>query len=112
MPFTRNKQKAGDAAQSIAESSGNKDIHSFAADLSSMAEVRQLAADVQAAFPKINVLSNNAGIFAERMQVQCGSCDFNPTLADPNLKSRQIATLDSAAGSMEEWVNTISMSQG
>jgi hypothetical protein len=65
----RNKQKAGDAAESIKRASGNKDVHSFAADLSSMSQVRQLAAEVKAAHPKINVLSNNAGVFSERMQV-------------------------------------------
>lgn len=65
----RTKQKAGDAAQSIRKASGNPDVHSFAADLSSMAQVRQLAEDVRAAHPQINVLSNNAGIFAERKQV-------------------------------------------
>ena len=68
----RSKEKAGNAAQSIKKASGNQDVHSFAADLSSMAQVRQLASDVKAAHPKINVLSNNAGVFAERMQVSIG----------------------------------------
>ena len=65
----RSNEKAGKAAQSIRKSSGSQDVHSFAADLSSMAQVRQLASDIKAAHPKHNVLSNNAGVFAERMQV-------------------------------------------
>lgn len=64
----RNKKKARAAAESIKTVSGNQDVHSFAADLSSMAQVRKLAAEVKNAHPKINVLSNNAGVFAERMQ--------------------------------------------
>ena len=68
----RSKEKAGNAAQSIKKASGSQDVHSFAADLSSMAQVRQLASEVKAAHPKINVLSNNAGVFAERMQVSVG----------------------------------------
>jgi len=72
--FFRNKKKARAAAESIKTVSGNQDVHSFAADLSSMAQVRKLAAEVKNAHPKINVLSNNAGVFAERMQV--GSKSF------------------------------------
>ena len=65
----RSKEKAVNAAKSIRKASGSQDVHSFAADLSSMAQVRRLASEVKAAHPKLNVLSNNAGIFAERMQV-------------------------------------------
>lgn len=67
--FARNEKKAGAAADSIRKASGNNNIHSFAADLSSMAQVRRLAEEVKKVHPKIDVLSNNAGVFAEAMQV-------------------------------------------
>jgi len=51
------------AAAQIAARSGNPDIDAFAADLSSQAEVRRLAAEILAAYPRLDVLVNNAGGF-------------------------------------------------
>eukprot|EP00931_Biecheleriopsis_adriatica_P079428 TRINITY_DN5282_c0_g1_i1.p1 TRINITY_DN5282_c0_g1~~TRINITY_DN5282_c0_g1_i1.p1 ORF type:complete len:293 (-),score=66.47 TRINITY_DN5282_c0_g1_i1:10-855(-) len=42
----------------------NPNIHGFVADLSSMVEVRRLAAEVKQQFPVIHGLANNAGTFA------------------------------------------------
>jgi len=40
---------------------GNRDVHAFAADLSSQAEVRHMAAEVLSAYPRLDVLINNVG---------------------------------------------------
>jgi retinol dehydrogenase 14 len=56
------------AAADVATASGNPAVDPFAADMSSQAEVRRLAAAVLAAYPRLNVLVNNAGGFwATRM---------------------------------------------
>jgi retinol dehydrogenase-14 len=51
------------AAAEIHLTTGNPDIHGFAADLSSQAEVRRLAAQVLDAYPRLDVLVNNVGGF-------------------------------------------------
>jgi NAD(P)-dependent dehydrogenase (short-subunit alcohol dehydrogenase family) len=51
------------AAAEIASQSGNGAVDAFAADLSSQAEVRRLADEVLAAYPRLDVLINNVGGF-------------------------------------------------
>jgi NAD(P)-dependent dehydrogenase (short-subunit alcohol dehydrogenase family) len=51
------------AAAEIAATTGNPAIDAFAADLSSQAQVRRLAAEVLATYPRLDVLINNAGGF-------------------------------------------------
>jgi NAD(P)-dependent dehydrogenase (short-subunit alcohol dehydrogenase family) len=51
------------AAAEIASESANGTIDAFAADLSSQAEVRRLAGEVLAAYPRLDVLVNNVGGF-------------------------------------------------
>jgi NAD(P)-dependent dehydrogenase (short-subunit alcohol dehydrogenase family) len=48
-------------AAEIRRSTGNRDVRAFGADLSSQAEVRRLAAEVLAAYPRLDVLINNVG---------------------------------------------------
>lgn len=43
-------------------------VHELIADLSSLASVRLAADDLRARFPKLNVLINNAGVFAKEPQ--------------------------------------------
>lgn len=57
----RTSDKAKVAIEEIKKNSGNDNIYFFVADLSSLQEVRQLAADVQAKLNKLDVLINNAG---------------------------------------------------
>jgi NAD(P)-dependent dehydrogenase (short-subunit alcohol dehydrogenase family) len=59
----RDRDRTLAAATEIARISGNPAVDAFAADLSSQAEVRRLAADVLAAYPRLDVLINNAGGF-------------------------------------------------
>ena len=51
------------AAAEIASASGGGVVDAFSADMTSLAEVRRLAAEVLAAYPRLDVLVNNAGGF-------------------------------------------------
>lgn len=57
----RSRQRGELALEEIKARTKNDDVHLFVADLSRQAEIRQLAADVQDPFPRIDVLVNNAG---------------------------------------------------
>ena len=59
----RDRARAEEAAAAIARESGNPAVDVFVADLSSQAEVRRLAAEVLAAYPRLDVLLNNVGGF-------------------------------------------------
>jgi retinol dehydrogenase-14 len=59
----RDKARTRAAATEIASESGNPAVDDFAADLSSQAEVRRLAAALLDAYPRLDVLVNNAGGF-------------------------------------------------
>ena len=55
--------RAQRAAAEIASEAGRASIDAFAADLSSQSEVRRLAHEVLATYPRLDVLVNNAGGF-------------------------------------------------
>jgi retinol dehydrogenase 14 len=57
----RDLQRAEAAAVEIRGATRNPDVDAFAADLSSQAEVRRLAAEVLDAYPRMDVLVNNVG---------------------------------------------------
>ncbi len=57
----RDLGRAAVVAAQIAEQTGNAAVDPFAADLSVQAEVRRLAAEVLAAYPRLHVLVNNVG---------------------------------------------------
>jgi len=59
----RNTGRAQRAAAEIASESGNGAVDAFGADMSSQAEVRRLADEVLAAYPRLDVLINNVGGF-------------------------------------------------
>jgi len=59
----RDLGRAEAAAVDIRRATGNLDVRAFAADLSSQVEVRRVAAEVLAAYPRLNVLVNNVGGF-------------------------------------------------
>ena len=57
----------GEAArQEIVERSGSSDLHLLIADLASQAEIRRLATEILAQFPRIDVLINNAAVIPLR----------------------------------------------
>lgn len=59
----RDRARAEQAAADIRAASGNPAVDVFAADMSSQAEVRRLAASVLDAYPRLDVLVNNVGGF-------------------------------------------------
>jgi retinol dehydrogenase 14 len=59
----RDRARAEEAAAAIARASGNPAVDVFVADMSSRAEVRRLAAEVLAWYPRLDVLLNNVGGF-------------------------------------------------
>jgi retinol dehydrogenase 14 len=59
----RDLARAEQAAAGIRAASGNPAVDAFAADMTSQAEVRRLAAAVLDAYPRLDVLVNNVGGF-------------------------------------------------
>jgi len=59
----RDRPRAEEAAAAIASDSSNPAVDVFVADMSSQAEVRRLAVEVLAAYPRLDVLLNNVGGF-------------------------------------------------
>ena len=63
----RNPAKVAETVREIKEQSSNPLVDGLVADLSSMAEVRWLAAEFRQKYPQLHVLVNNAGgVFASR----------------------------------------------
>ena len=58
----RNKEKLAGVVEELKTASGNKNIEGLAADFASLAEVRRLAKEVLAQYPRLDVLINNAGV--------------------------------------------------
>jgi NAD(P)-dependent dehydrogenase (short-subunit alcohol dehydrogenase family) len=64
----RNPTKTSQVVQQIKQNSGNPSVDGLVADLSSTAQIRQLAQDYHQKYLHLNILINNAGgIFANRM---------------------------------------------
>src|SRR5881628_3612818 len=61
--ISRDKDKGEAALLEIRTRSGNKNVDSMVADLSSQDSVRELAHDFKARYKKLHVLINNAGVF-------------------------------------------------
>ena len=59
----RDRARADRAAAEIMHASGNTMLDIFVADMSSQREVRRLADEVLAAYPRLDVLLNNVGGF-------------------------------------------------
>jgi NAD(P)-dependent dehydrogenase (short-subunit alcohol dehydrogenase family) len=57
----RNAQKTSQVVEEIRLATGNQNVDSLLADLSSQQEVRRLASDFKSKYPQLHVLLNNAG---------------------------------------------------
>jgi len=62
----RNAQKCAETVAELRASTGNQAIEALRADLSVMAEVRHLADQVKARYPRLEVLINNAGAYFDK----------------------------------------------
>ncbi|MCF8079994.1 MAG: SDR family NAD(P)-dependent oxidoreductase [Desulfobacterales bacterium] len=60
----RSRQKCEDTAGEIRQGAGNDKVQNYVGDLSSLAEVRNLAEKVSSNHPQLQVLINNAGVGA------------------------------------------------
>jgi len=74
----RDKSKGDSARRQISKESGNESVDLLLCDLSSLAEVRTLAAEIRNRYGKIHVLVNNAGLFSLSGKTDDG---FETTLA-------------------------------
>src|SRR5271154_4284774 len=60
----RDREKGDAARREISKESGNESVDLLLCDLSSLADVRTLAAEVKNRYGKLHVLVNNAGVFS------------------------------------------------
>ena len=65
----RNAARGQAAVDELKKAAGHDRVDFMAADLSSLREVRQLAAAVQAKYEQLHVLINNAGVFMNERQL-------------------------------------------
>ena len=61
----RNQEKAEQVRKQLVIASGNEDIHLLIGDLSVMSEVKRVAVEFNAAYEKLDVLINNAGLILD-----------------------------------------------
>jgi NAD(P)-dependent dehydrogenase (short-subunit alcohol dehydrogenase family) len=57
----RSRERSEATAQQIRDQTGNSSVQYLLADLSSQAEIRRLAGEIQGRYPQLHVLLNNAG---------------------------------------------------
>jgi NAD(P)-dependent dehydrogenase (short-subunit alcohol dehydrogenase family) len=62
----RNPARGQQAVQEISRATGNSRVELLLADLTSLAAVRALAAQVTSKYPRLDILINNAGVFMPR----------------------------------------------
>jgi NAD(P)-dependent dehydrogenase (short-subunit alcohol dehydrogenase family) len=65
----RDKERAETTAREIREETNNDKLRHYLADFSSLGEVRRLAEEVRADHDRLDVLVNNAGVFARELVV-------------------------------------------
>jgi len=65
----RSEERGNRALETIRAESDNQDVHLYLADFSLMASVAEAAGTLRQAFPKIDVLCNNAGAAMPRREV-------------------------------------------
>ena len=59
--ISRGSGSGAQVTETLKQETGNPDLHYFPADLSSLAEIRRVAGEVNGAFGQLDVLVNNAG---------------------------------------------------
>ena len=70
----RDKARVDDTVVAVKSASGNARVEGLVADLSLRSEVRRLAAEIRAKYPRLDILVNNAGaIFTRREETTEGT---------------------------------------
>jgi len=87
----RNPEKTSLVVEELKQQSGSTKIDFLLADLSSLKSVRQLAAEILARYPKLDVLINNAG--AINMSREVTADGYERTFATNHLAYFLLATL-------------------
>jgi retinol dehydrogenase-12 len=82
--LARNREKAEKTQRNIITATGNKQVDTVLADLSVLQQVRNVAAELHAKYPRLDVLVNNAGLMfgAER---EVSADGYEMTLATNHL---------------------------
>jgi NAD(P)-dependent dehydrogenase (short-subunit alcohol dehydrogenase family) len=65
----RNEQKAIDTLKEIKNITGNKNLHYFIADFSSLQEVKNMGVQIKEKFEHLDILINNAGFLAAEKKI-------------------------------------------
>jgi NAD(P)-dependent dehydrogenase (short-subunit alcohol dehydrogenase family) len=65
------------AREEIIKASGNDQVDSILADFSSLAQVKQMAEEIQARFSRLDILLNNAGVFLLEREVTPDGLEMN-----------------------------------
>lgn len=86
----RNREKTEATAAELRKASANERVDCLIADLSSMAEVRRVAQEFMAQYPRLDVLINNAG--AINMTREVTADGFERTFATNHLAYQLLAT--------------------
>ncbi|MEM7655426.1 MAG: SDR family oxidoreductase [Bacteroidota bacterium] len=77
--LVRDSEKSRQALQDIQQAAGSSAVHLIYVDLSSMASVRQAAAQIQERYAQIDLLINNAGVYKRTEEI--ASDGFEMTIA-------------------------------
>ena len=64
----RNPAKLADTVKEIRQHTGSDSVHGLVADFSDLGEVKQLVAQFQEKFPRLDILINNAGAYFNKRQ--------------------------------------------
>lgn len=78
--IARDRARAADALSDITKAGPGLEHRIFLADLASVADTRQIAAEITAAEPRIDVLINNAGALFNRRQLSPDGLELTFTL--------------------------------
>ncbi|MFN2232898.1 MAG: SDR family NAD(P)-dependent oxidoreductase [Anaerolineales bacterium] len=73
----RDSEKSKQAQQDIITLSGNTEVVLFPVDLSEPKSIRKAVDEIQAEYPVIDVLVNNAGVFGVKREVNSNGVELN-----------------------------------
>lgn len=76
----RDELKSVQVVEELRTASGNNNVHSLTADLSSQADVRRLAGEFKAKYPKLHILINNAGAAFTQRQISADGVEMTLAL--------------------------------